>query len=181
MPTVVGIDTSLTSTGLCSMDSMGAAVQRVRSKGKAADTLAMRRARLDKLAGDIVRATLAAAPDLAVIEAPSYGNQNGHMHDRSGLWWLVVFSLGSAGVPVLEVSPSTRMKYATGKGGGKDATKDAVLTSVVRRYPLIPVADNNEADAVLLASIGMRMLGSPVEVGGLPQTHVDALKVLMLP
>ena len=179
MHPVVGIDTSLTDTGIALIrDPQPQApveLRRVRSKGKATDTLSQRRERLDRIAGQIVRETLSIGPELVVIEAPSFGSKHGHAHDRSGLWWLVVFSL-TAHVPVLEVAPTKRMKYATGKG---QVAKDVVLTSVVRRYPWVQVADNNEADALVLAAIGARLLGAPVEPD-LPKGHLGAMDGLSL-
>lgn len=181
MPTVVGIDTSLTSTGLALLRDTGIPVlARVRSAGKKDDTLAMRFQRLDKLGASIIAFVQEAKPDLVVIEGPSMASQHGHPHDRSGLWWLVAFSLHKLGLPTMEVPPNNRIKYATGKGAGPLASKDAVLTAVVRRYSDIEVANNDEADAVLLAAIGMRMLGAPLEPS-LPQANLDALTKLKLP
>ena len=82
-----------------------------------------------------------------------------------------------AGVPVLPVPPSCRAKYATGKG---NAGKDEVLLAVARRYPHAPVGGNDEADALVLAAMGARLLGEPVE-DSLPKAHLDALAKLALP
>lgn len=98
----------------------------------------------------------------------------GHPHDRSGLWWLVVAQLQ---VPVMEVPPSIRMKYATGKG---QAQKDDVLTFVLRRYPEIEFRGNDQADALVLAAIGRRVMQAPIEEF-LPQSHLDALNKVRLP
>jgi Holliday junction resolvasome RuvABC endonuclease subunit len=180
MPTtVVGIDSSLTKTGLAMLRTHGVdLVTALTSSGKKDDDLRTRFKRLDWLGSHILTfCTQPQVADLVVIEGPSMASKFGHPHDRSGLWWLIVHSLWRHQVPVMEVSPSVRMKYATGKG---QADKDAVLTSVVRRYPGYEVKDNNEADALVLAAIGMRMLGEPIEES-LPQTHLDALRKLVLP
>ena len=180
MKVVTGVDTSLTSTGVVTLGSGDPVLHRVRSAGKADDTLAMRRARLDKVAGQVVGAVLQDPPDLVVIEAPAFSSKGGHAHDRSGLWWLVVFALTGRGVPVAEVTPTMRAKYATGAGAGPRASKDAVLTAVVRRYSSVMVSGNDQADALILAAMGRRLLGCPIETS-LPQDHLDAMRTLRLP
>lgn len=175
MPTVVGIDPSLTCTGLVVLtDDRRPFHTSFKSTGKKDDTLYQRKMRLRRLAAEIVNFTMGMEPDLVVIEAPSMGSKFGHPHDRSGLWWLLVAELA---VPIMEVSPAVRMKYGTGRGR---ADKDDVLTAVVRRYPEIEVQGNDQADALILAAIGRRLMGHPIE-DSLPQTHLDALKKLVLP
>lgn len=185
MTSVVGIDSSLTSTGLVRLRGGyldgTASVHRVRSKA-AGNAIAARVDRLDGIAGEIVRFVQSEPTDLVVIEGPAYGTagKSGSMHDRSGLWWLVVYSLTRSGFRVLEVPPSSRIKYATGVGGGPNGSKDAVLTAVVRRYPQFEIIGNDQADALLLAVMGRRLLGSPVELT-LPQANLAALDKLSLP
>ena len=55
------------------------------------------------------------------------------------------------------MAPQSRAKYATGRG---NAPKDQVLAATIKRYPHLDIIDNNAADAVLLASAGLRVLGS---------------------
>jgi crossover junction endodeoxyribonuclease RuvC len=165
MPCVVGIDLSLTSTGLAVVvDGRVSHLQRVVSKGKKDDTLQMR---------PILE------PDLIVIEAPSFGSQYGHPHDRSGLWWMVMDMFISMGFQVAQVPPTVRAKYGTGKG---NAPKDLVLTDVVRRYTDLPtsITKNDEADALILAAMGSRSLGQPVE-DSLPAPHLAAMAGVMWP
>jgi len=66
--------------------------------------------------------------------------------------------------------PKVRAIYATGKA----LDKDQVLAAVVRRYPNVPIGNNNEADALILAAMGARKLGHPYEPS-LPQTHLRAM------
>ena len=69
------------------------------------------------------------------------------------------------------VPPKTRAKYATGNGG---ADKRAVLAAVRAAYPQFTIRNDNEADAVVLAAIGARSLGHPID--DLPASHLAALK-----
>lgn len=154
---VVGLDLSLTGTGVATLDEGGIHTALITSKGKKADSLAMRAARLGLLKGKIVDLI----PDraLVVIEQPAYSQTGGSHHDRSGLWWLIVDYLAGFN-PVVEVGPGTLKKFATGKG---NAGKDEMLAAAIRRYPTAEVANNNVADAVHLMAMGARHLGQPQE------------------
>lgn len=169
-PRVVGLDLSLTATGLAFIrPDAPASVQTIKSTGAKDASLAQRAERLHGLARDILLASLYA--DVVVIEQPAYNQTGGSHHDRSGLWWLVADSLLPEVDRVVEVTPQAVKKYATGKG---NASKDEVLAAVVRRYPDIDVANNNEADALVLAAIGSRLAGYPIEES-LPAAHLDSL------
>ena len=163
--TVVGIDLSLTNTGYAKCQMAGGSfhweVAGYRSTGKKGDSLSQRHMRLSDIDTSIAHAVDLDEPDLVVVEAPSFGSRYGSQHDRSGLWWMVVDGLIFNGYPVATVPPTSRAKYATGKG---NAGKDEVLASVVRTYGSADVTDNNIADAVVLAAMGMRHLGYPVEL-----------------
>ncbi|WP_193613131.1 crossover junction endodeoxyribonuclease RuvC [Nocardioides lijunqiniae] len=160
---IIGLDLSLTSTGVAVVDDhvevgRRVTVQRIRSNGKKDATIADRTDRLRRLAAKIL--IPARDADLVVIEGPAYHQSNPGMHDRSGLWWLVTERLHAYDWPVAEVSPSVVKKYATGKG---NAGKDQVLAAVVRRYPDVEVGGNDEADALILAALGARFLGQPID------------------
>jgi Holliday junction resolvasome RuvABC endonuclease subunit len=182
---VIGLDLSLTSTGIAVIDTAtgDTTVERIVSKGKKDATLDERRNRLLQLQYAVQTSITKAhemtevnSVPLIVIEQPAFSRQTGHMHDRSGLWWLVVSHAGKW-YHVAEVSPTTRAKYATGKG---NAGKDAVLAAVVRRYPQVEVTGNDEADSLILAAIGARHLGAPIE-DSLPQAHLAAMDAVRWP
>lgn len=183
MTVVVGLDSSLTSYGLARLDLPGlipdpsVRVSRLTSKPPPADevTLDTRSHRLRRLAGGAFNAC--AGADLVMIEGPSYASDSGAAHDRAGLWWMVVGRLTGQGYTVVEVPPSTVKVYATGNGG---APKDQVLAAVIRRYPAVEVSGNDEADALVLAAMGARHLGQPIEPD-LPQTHLRAMKAVKWP
>lgn len=188
----VGLDLSLTASGLAivkgDMESgaYGAACRRVRSKAPPTErgpkgkplppTLGQRRHRLHKLAHEIVDVVLprngGRLPGIVVIEQPAYSKTQGSQHDRSGLWWQVVEGLWERNVRVVEVSPTQVKKYATGKGAG--VSKEEVMAAVIRRYQEVGVADDNEADALVLAAMGARFLGYPLE-HSLPAKHLEAM------
>ena len=176
---VLGIDPSLTATGLALIDTDDRLVVdtwTITTKGHRDDSIRQRLNRIEDIAGQI---TLVEA-DYHVIEYPtlSQGRQGGHL-DRHGLWWLTVSALRANapdGGRLAVVPASTRARYATGKG---NAGKDTVLLEVARRYPHARPANNNEADALILAAMGARHLGAPID--DLPKTHLAAMDAVQWP
>lgn len=188
---VVGLDLSLTSTGVAVATQNGAVTDRITSKpvrkvgkGDPPLTIGERAARLDELVDDIVEHVSGA--DLVVVEGPSLGqSRQAGEHGRAGLWWLVAWRLWARNLPVVEVTPAGVKRYATGNGG---AAKDDVLSAVIRRYPTVDVNGHDEADALVLAAMGARFLGHPLETfvpttGGhhIPQTHLAAMGAVHWP
>jgi crossover junction endodeoxyribonuclease RuvC len=180
---VVGLDLSLTSTGVAVATQDGAITDRIISKPTPKATLADRAVRIGLITARVVDFVRGA--DLVVIESPTYATSTGSQHDRSGLWWLVVNRLIAGTMPVVEISPTTRCRYATGRG---NASKDDVLSAVIRRYPHVDVNGNDEADSLVLAAMGARHLGHPLETatGGvlpreMPRTHLAAMDAVAWP
>lgn len=195
-PAIVGLDPSLTATGLVVHRPVLAdeadgydpvdlhlvkskPVQSGRdAKGRPSATWEDRRVRM----ADIVRRVTEAVPDgsLVFMEAPSYGSTGSGTFDRSGLWWWLFSELAAIQCRVVPVAPSQRMLYATGKGGGASAGKDAVIAAVTRRYPDLDVRDNNVADAVVLMAMARRWAGVPME-DAVPLANLKALDKLERP
>lgn len=177
MSAIVGLDLSLTSTGVAVLDTTTGSrmVERITSKGKQDAGLRDRYTRLLRLSTIISDIVHDACPDLVVIEQPAFSRITGHQHDRSGLWWLVLHAIGDC--KIAEVAPTARAKYGTGKG---NAGKDAVLAAVVRRYSDVEVEGNDDADALILAAMGARHLGAPIE-DSLPIAHLAAMDSVKWP
>jgi Holliday junction resolvasome RuvABC endonuclease subunit len=200
---VVGLDLSMTSTGYAEYaDTPLADLHRAHQfvtqefrtdraptpKGQQ-PTLAERHERLqdieDRLIARIYR--FGPTPDLVVVEAPSSGSVGYMQHDISGNWWRVVGRLLQAGLRVAEVSPPQVKKYATGSGatrGPNKVTKSMIVDAVNRRYDLGPVllgaGQHDMADAVVLAAIGCRLLGDPVDPY-IPAVNLTAVTKIRLP
>lgn len=177
---ITGLDLSLASTGYARIDTLAGHVTtgRIQSKGTKTATIYQRSARLYQLVDRIV--DVAETSHLIVVEGPSFGQarQSGQ-HDRAGLWWLVVSSLTHdthAPDRVVEVPPAVVKKYATGKG---NADKDSVLLAVARRFPDIEITGNDEADALILAAMGARHAGHPID--DMPLTHQLAMSKVAWP
>lgn len=171
-PRVLGLDLSLTGTGICRIGGDGVELLTTVRPGKA-----IGHERLAVILSAIDDAQRGQELDLMVIEGPSYGSaqngQRGH-HERAGLWWLVTHSLYARGGPYAVVAPMARAKYAT--ANGRDG-KQAVTAAVRERYGhLVPdaVRNDNEADALVLAAMGVDHLGG--HLADVPPINRDALR-----
>jgi crossover junction endodeoxyribonuclease RuvC len=173
IPEVVGLDLSLTCTGVAGYGY----VERVTSTGHENATLVDRQTRLTAIEQKI-RATLAvgALPELIVVEGPSYASKSGQQWDRAGLWWRVLDHLMLLDYPVAVVPPSVLKKYATGKG---NASKQEVMLAASRRYPWADIVDDNTADAQVLYAMGCDWLGH--QLASVPQVNRNALASVAWP
>lgn len=159
---VVGLDLSLTSTGVARWNGIAYTTALVKPKASLRG-----HERLAWILGDLRERTQDAT--LAVVEGPSYGSATQGVHERGGLWWMVTHQLWLWQIPTAVAPPASVKRYATGKG---NAQKDAVLTAVVRRFAEFD-GNNDAADALILAALGAEHLGHPIVP--MPQTHRDAL------
>lgn len=169
----VGLDLSLTGTGVCVRPGDGSSDDGV--------VLVLVQTKPQKCLGDTylrLRQIVAKVTDhvpsgsKVCVEGPSYGSVNGHQHDRSGLWWMIYEQLNGLGCEIVSVPPTSRAMYATGKG---NAGKDSVLAAMVRKHPSLLINDNNIADAVALCDMACRFYAHPVDPD-LPETHMRAMK-----
>lgn len=171
--TVVGLDLSLTSTGVASSSRTWRL--KYRRKVEQVATPVERLARTRWLRSSILDLLAETAPTLVVVEAPAFAAVGGHEHERGGFWWSVVDVVDQAGCDLLFATPTMIKKYATGNGA---ADKDLVLSSTVRRFDWF-AGGNDEADALWACAMGHAYLGQPLLE--LPQKHTDALKTWKAP
>jgi crossover junction endodeoxyribonuclease RuvC len=164
---IVGVDTSLSATGVAVIDPDGVlTLQRVKSKPTTKGDHVAMLTRLERIVADIraaVRVPLDEPRDIriaAAIEGPSYGSKGAAVHDIAGLWWMTFRMLSDLADAVVVIPPATLKQYVTGKG---NAPKDLVLMSIVRQHEEAAPADNNEADALGMAAMIARQLGGPIE------------------
>lgn len=157
---VGGIDSSLTGLGAAKINLATGQhlVRTFSSKGTNDDDLATRLLRIQQMADGVINFMVPC--DHIAIEQPAYDSRTGKQHDRAGLWWEIVRLVDEARATMTEVRPQEIKQYALGKASG---SKDAVLAAVVRRYLDVPIANNNEADAYVLAAMLARHHGHPVE------------------
>lgn len=167
-PIVVGLDLSITATGVCWRVSPNAEPTCETWGGKASDG----DRRLFDLADRVV-GLLDDDTDLVVIEGPVMRSQaasvSGMVHGA------VRVELISHDVPYAIVAPATLKKFATGKG---TADKTAMTLALYKRAGL-ELADDNQVDAWWLWAAGMTHLGHPPVQ--LPADQVAALDKVTWP
>lgn len=185
MSIVVGLDPSLTSTGIAVLrDGIPVMLHSLGHKGSDADSYLVRGRRIVSQAHAVVNAVaLKLAPvqtagelipadwskiDLALIEGPSYGSQYGDQWDRAGLWWGIFSALAAKKVPIAVVSPKTRAKWATGKDveGNGNSKKPVVFAAVKDEWADVRAHIRNDdvADALVMAAMGAAWLGDPLPI-----------------
>lgn len=152
----VGIDPSLTCTGIATIDDTGRVETRRVAAPSLGTTLQARRDRMRKAIAGIL-APIPPRVGVTVIEVPFAAKQFGAHDQRLALYWWLVDQLLARG-PVVEVKPPQRAKLATGNGG---AGKKDVVAAMRAAYPEARIPDDNVADALALAAAGARWLGHP--------------------
>lgn len=174
MPRIIGVDTSLTRTGLARIDVVGSLPPTIElwsvKSAAVGERWDARHDRIHELATEVGKA-FDGFPSLVVIESPAYGSNTGSIHDRAWFWGQVYHEARSRGIPVLTASPSGRMKYITGSGR---ADKDVVLAAAIKRWPSVDITNNDEADALIVGAMGARVLGHPID--DVPLGHQEAIK-----
>ena len=162
--TILAIDFSLTNTGVAVIEDGEASTFRVTSKPEQhwwefPDRVA------SIISNVFIHARLSDPDPVVIIESPAYMARSSSMDKMLGGWWLAVDQVqvghGVTG-PILKATPTQVKKFATGNG---NAGKDEVLAAVIRRYPDVNVATNDEADALTLAAIGAAVMGEPFNGG----------------
>lgn len=168
--TVIGVDPSLTATGIASSNGWCTVVGWTDKKRPITALPHPERREALQHVRTLVLDTIG-RPDLVVIELPAVSRSGGGAHERGWLWWEIYNYLNAREIPVGLLTPSARALYATGKG---NAAKGAVIDQISRRYPAWTTDGNdNAADAVALMAAGRDWLGHPLTQ--LPKTHRAAL------
>ncbi len=175
MKTVVGLDISITGTGLaCSAHPH---THLIGKKNLTTTPIKFRVQLLADLRAEILTWTKAQNPTLVAIEEPAYSRSGGGAVERHYLYIAVIAGLVNADIPVAVVNSSKRIKYALGKGSG---SKTAIADAVARRFPAYETGGNdNRCDAVILAAMGADYLGHPIAT--MPKAHRDALEGVQWP
>lgn len=155
-PYVIGLDLSLTRTGLATSNGWTTSFPSTPEKDAGYSQRADRMAELvERIVNDLPRSA-----DLAVVEGPAHsqGAEKGAF-DRAGHWWAIVLELQRNGIPFAVAPPDRRACYATGH---PRADKDTVLRMMRAALPSWQISNHDEADAAVLAAMGRDWLGRPL-------------------
>lgn len=191
MAVVVGIDPSLTSTGVAILRDGRPILLRSIGTGPDIKDWDHRVRRITRQTWNIVRlieTTLAkrvgpdVLPDLAMIEAPLTFDTGGDAYDRYALFVELMRQLQHWKTPAVVVNNLTRCKWATGKGGksSKEITraqhKREVLEAVRKTWEpwRAHITNDDAGDALTCAEIGARYLDEPLHFPP-ARRHIEAM------
>ncbi len=155
MRTVIGLDPSLSGTGLVVLSDTGVLIEKATIGSEACGrTVAERMRRFAKLLRPVMSAVNLHRPAAVCIEGYSLGSNMPGMVDRVEYGGLLRWSLVAAHVKVYEVPPNSLKKWATGKGAGD---KTPVIAHITQRYGVM-LDNDNVYDAYALARIAMQIM-----------------------
>ena len=165
MTRILGIDPSLTSTGLALVEG-GQVLQteRIRSRNKGHE-------RIDDILVGIQDIIAGGPKPIVGIEGCAFSAKGSAIVQIFGLWGIITHQLHRWGMDYYVIPPTSRMLYGAGSGR---ASKDEVLAAVVRRYLDVDVTGNDVADALIVAAMGARHYGEPLEPS-MPAANLKAM------
>jgi crossover junction endodeoxyribonuclease RuvC len=159
---VLGIDPSLTSTGFSSGEKRGTL------------TTALKGAqRLDYLANELESLiTTISDKTLVAIEGYSFASRNSQAHSIGELGGVLRLTMFRLGIPFVDIPPTSRAKFATGKG---NASKSEVISALSARTGIVwsGKGADDMADAFVLEEMGLTHLGR--QRYDWPKSHTEAL------
>lgn len=99
-------------------------------------------------------------PDIVVMEDLSFGSKGQAVHDQAGLSKMIQAEFFGDKLPYALIAPSSLKKFCCGSAGSpkNPVKKEHVLRDLALRFGH-NVNDNNVADAIVLAYIGMTLMG----------------------
>lgn len=163
---VVGLDLSLTSTGVATSSWTRTIKTKASMRGYP---------RLRYIRSTILDILIETRPHLIVVEGPSFGSVGRGQHERGGLWWMITEVVDDAGIPIAVAPPASIKKYATGYGGGPKSDKDMVIMAAARRFGWF-AGGNDEADALWACAMGHAWLAEPlVELPSINKTALSGV------
>ena len=144
---IVGLDLSLTATGVAVWADGALSLLTLEPPHPGGME------RLEWVLGQVKE--LCRGAELVVIEGLSFGSNMPSAQERAGLWWMVARALWKANIRMQAVAPTAAKKFVTGRGS---AEKSLILREVFRHWNIV-AADDNQADAAVLARIGLVLAG----------------------
>lgn len=147
--TPIGLDLSLTSTGF----SCGSELGVLSSRHKGVE-------RLKDIRDQVLSLVERIDNPLACIEGYSFGSRNSHAHSIGELGGVIRLALYEGGIPFIDIPPTVRAKFATGRG---NAGKTEVMSSVSARTGIVFSGKGSDdmCDAWILEEIGRVKYSQP--------------------
>lgn len=170
MPRVLGIDSSLTATGLARIDIGEHDGDRWRAVIATA-TVSAPKPTKDKSKRAMVRRVNALLDQIepAFEGVDAVGIENLAFAAKGENAWVLPWIFGRVlelcekhGTPVTVVGTSQRAKFTVGKGSGPGTDKDHILAAAIKLFPEADLASNNEADALMVGAATCQRLQRPI-------------------
>lgn len=162
MESILGLDLSLTSTGFSFGNKQGTLSSAKRGVE-----------RLDDIANQLtdLLSQLSTRPTV-ILEGYSFASRNSQAHAIGELGGVVRLTLFRAGIPFIDVPPTCRAKFATGRG---NASKNEVISAISARTGIVwsGKGADDEADAWILEEMGLCAVGAARFEW--PKQHTEAL------
>ncbi|MBF6298256.1 hypothetical protein IU459_11960 [Nocardia amamiensis] len=159
MTTVVGIDHSLSDTGIAIIrPDTQPELLTVSSSGKNTDDRPTRGRRMREMRTAIMD-NIPRDTSLAVIEGMSFGHNQPGQDRIHHLWWLISDAFDHLGLPLAVVPPNTVKKWAADDGRAK---KPAVRAAISEMWRGLRIPNSDTADALCCGTIGAQHLGLPL-------------------
>ena len=157
MPFFIGLDLSLSCTGMAAIDSRGYLTSTGMIQTKPASGLANRIARFDHIARSVCNFVKAHSPCQVLIEGYSFGSKGRGVFDIAEAGGIVRHQLITTCPDILsidELAPSALQKAVTGFGGGKGVVKKQAMKDAVEEiYGPLNLKKFDHYDAVGLALV----------------------------
>ena len=167
---IAGLDLSLTSTGYSSNSETLCIFAPNGVRGAE---------RLSFLTREIERLSVEQSIECFIIEGYSFASRNSQAHSIGELGGCVRMMLWERGIPFVDVPPTSRAKFATGKG---NASKTEVVSAISAKTSIVWSGSgaDDRCDAWILEQMGMTRIGQSAY--DWPASHLSAMeKICWLP
>lgn len=157
----MGLDLSLSSTGYSCDEQTGI----IASKLIGVE-------RLIEISENIIKIVMDLSVDVVLVEGYSFASRSGQAFSIGELGGVVRVALKKNNTPWVQIPPTCRAKFATGRG---NASKNEVISAISARTGIIwgnPGADD-KCDAWILEQMGFAYLG--VSKHNWPNVNLSAL------
>ena len=158
----IGIDLSLTSTGICVLKDKTYEANIIKTKLKGCARLIYIKDKIE----DILLSHFHGRDMLIAIEGYSYGSV-GKMADIGELGGVVKTMIFDNNFKTIVIPPTSLKKFITGKG---NSPKDIMISKTLKKYN-VEFENNNKCDA-----FGLAQMAKAYEEGTKIQYEKDALK-----
>jgi Holliday junction resolvasome RuvABC endonuclease subunit len=173
--TVVGIDQSLTATGLALIHSDKNIMAPEAPRHYTAALKPTKERGIERLMyiEKAVERWIPSGTDLAVMEGYAMGIRNGQVFSLGECGAIIKRTVSLRGIPLISVAPGTLKKYVSGNGAAK---KNLMLLAAYKKFG-VTFDDDNECDAYCMARLGQDYLDA--SAGNMPVGFTDTYKAVV--